>query len=477
MAFSGTSIAFAKQKVTPVIVMHGLGGADLYNNYGKSNQSMIAQYGLDTEAMAKNQVLMQEAIKLLDNGRKVNYNKLFRELGKVLGSTGFNCTSNGNPQKGQGYEGEWYDSLAHHKEYFELRNFSINSIAKQVAREVGAKNMYAFNYDWRLDMYDTAKKLRKLVVAVKKKTHSKKVTIVGMSLGGAVISAYMDAYKKYNDVEKYVFVNGAQMGTDVTRMFRLDFNMDKKSVLSYLKHLETAFEGGAQLSIFRAVNALGDVRIGTAVNKLSKQVCKNPKRKKQFYLTVMKLWIANCPSPWECIPYGEFNACVKQMTKIGVLNKKSGLYKKIVRYHKIQGRFKKNVKWAQKHGAQTVFIANYGTKGLPLTSKKNNQTDMVIDTKYASGGAKVALYGKKVKGSGKYISPDRAINASKGVAPNSTWYFKGVTHGIWRYNTQATKLLARIIVFRGKCTVSAVKKKYKKKQFVVADKDQNIKNV
>ncbi|MBQ8980218.1 MAG: hypothetical protein IJ077_01265 [Eubacterium sp.] len=477
MAFSGTSVALAKQKVTPVIVMHGLGGADLFNNYGTSEQSMIAQYGLDTDSMLKNQTVMQEAVKLLDNGRNVNYNKLFGELGKILGSTGFNCTANGNPQKGQGIDDEWYDSVQNHMEYLDRRNFSINSIAKQVVREVGAKNVYAFNYDWRLDMQETAKKLRKLVVTVKKKTHAKKVTIVGMSLGGAVISAYMDAYKKYNDVEKYVFVNGAQMGLDTARLFRLDFTMDKKSVLAYLKHLEKSFEGGARLETIRAIRALGDARIGIAVNKLNKQVCKNPKRRKQFYLTVMKPWLANCPSPWECIPYGEFNACVKQMSKIGVLNKKSGLYKKIVRYHKIQGRFKKNVKWAKKHGAQTVFIANYGTRALPLTSKKNNHTDLIIDTKYASGGATVAQFGKKVKGSGKYVSPDRIINASSCVSPESTWFFKYVSHGIWRYNTQATKFLARIITFKGKCTVKSVKKKYKKKQFIVVDKEQKIKNV
>ena len=477
MAFSGASVALAKEKVTPVIVMHGLGGSDLFNNFGTDEESMIAQYGLDTDAMLKNQTVMQEAFKLLDNGRKVNYNKLFCELGKIQGSTGFNCDENGNAQKGQGIDGEWNDSLKNHPEYFELRNFSINSIAKQVRDIVGAKNVYAFNYDWRLDVFETAKKLRKLVVAVKKQTGAKKVTIVGMSLGGAVISAYMDAYKTKNDVEKYVFVNGAQLGLDTARLFRLDFKMDKKSVLAYLKHLETAFEGGAQQSTIRAIRALGDARIGIAVNKLNKQVCSNPKMKKRFYLTVMKPWMGNCPSPWECIPYGEFDACVKQMSKIGLLDKSTGLYKKIVRYHKIQGRFKRNVKWAKKHGAQVVVIANYGTRALPLTSKKNNHTDLIIDTKYASIGAEVAQYGKKLKASGKYVSPDKVINAATCASPDSTWFFKYVSHGLFRYDTQATKLLAKMITFRGNCTVAAVKKKYGYKQFIKADKNQKIKNM
>ncbi|MBR3149986.1 MAG: hypothetical protein IKF64_07440 [Eubacterium sp.] len=478
MVFSTTSIAFAKNQVTPVIVMHGLGGSDLYNNVNDpKNKSMIAQYGLDTEAMLQNQTIVQEALKLLDDGRKTDYNKLFDELGNVLGSTGFNCTPDGDAQPGQGIDCYWTDSLANHPEYFTLRNFSINSFARQIAKMIGAKNVYAFNFDWRLDVYETAKQLRSLVVEVKKQTGAKKVTIVGMSLGGAVMSAYLDAYKGKKDVEKYVFLNGAQLGVDAARLFRLDFQLNKKSVLSYLKHLETAFEGGAQHDIFRAVNAFGDARIGTAINKLNRDVCKNPEMRNKLYLTVMARWMANCPSPWECIPYKDFNVCVEKMSKLGILDKSSGLYKKIKRYHKIQGRFKSNIKWAKKHGAEVVIIANYGTKGLPLTSKKTNQTDMVIDTKYASAGATTAQFGKKLKKKGKYVSPDKAINAATCALPNNTWFFRGVTHGIFRYDTQATKLVCKMIVGKVKCTVPAVKKKYGYKQFIKVDDKQNISNV
>ena len=76
MAFSGTSVALAKQKVTPVIVMHGLGGADLFNNYGTSEQSMIAQYGLDTDAMLKNQTVMRQSNSLITAGMLTTTNCL-----------------------------------------------------------------------------------------------------------------------------------------------------------------------------------------------------------------------------------------------------------------------------------------------------------------------------------------------------------------------------------------------------------------
>ena len=477
MTLSSVSVAFAKEPVTPIIVMHGLGGSDIYNDYGTEDASKIPQYGLDTSAMLQDQTLIQEALKLLDKGRKVNYNKLFGELGKILGATGFNCTANGNPQPGQDIDSKWTDSLKNHPEYLTLRNFSINAVTRSLCDIVNPKNVYAFNYDWRLDACYNAKLLRKFVVNVKKQTGAKKVEIVGFSLGGAVVSAYMDAYKSKGDVAKYVMLCGAQEGVDVARLFRMDFVLDKKSVLTYLKHLEGAFEGGAQMKIFRAVNAFGDARIGTAVDKLNKEVAQNPARKKQFYLTVMKPWLANCPAPWECIPYKEFDACVKQMSKLGILDKKSGLYKKIANYHKVQGRFESNVKYLKKHGAEVVVIANYGVRGLPLTSKKNNQTDMVIDTKYASCGATVAQYGKKLKRSGKYVSRDKVVDASTCVVPDSTWLIKNMSHGMIRYNTPATKMIARLIAYKGKTNIKTIKKKYGYSQFMKADENQNIKKV
>ncbi|MBQ7202446.1 MAG: alpha/beta hydrolase [Eubacterium sp.] len=478
MMLCSTSVAFAKNDVTPVIVMHGLGGADLYENVGTSEQKMLAQYGLDTSAMLKDEALVQEALKLLDNGRKVNYDRLFKHLGKVLKNSHINCTENGNQPKGQGILDYWETPLSKHPEYLTLRDFSIPVVARHVSDIIGKRNVYAFNYDWRLDVVSNAKHLRKLVVAVKKRTHAKKVTIVGLSLGGAVVSAYMDAYGNKKDVKKYVFIDAAFGGTSVARALEFDFQLQPKSVLTYLKHLETAFQGGAEKTTIRAIRALGDERIKTAVGKLNRNIAKNPKLRKKFYLQVVKPWMGNCPAVWECIPYSEFNKCVKTMSKIGFLDKKSGLYKKIKRYHAVQGRLKKNLKKVKKNGAEVVIIANYGIRALPLTSKKMQHTDLIIDTKYESAGATVATYGKKLKvKKGKYVSPDGIINASTCALPDNTWFFKNAAHGLFRYGTPASKFIACLVVNKDKCNIKAVKKKYGYSQFVRMDSEQRIYNI
>ena len=477
MTFSSASVAFAKENVTPIIFIHGLGGSDLYQHIGTDEQAKIPQYGLDVAAMLKNQDILTEALKLMDYERENDYDKLFKALGNYFADTNINCTESGAAQEGQGVLNYWTEPLSKHEDYLTLREFSIPVIARQVAKTVNPKYLYAFNYDWRLDVYDTAKGLHKTIQEVKKQTGAKKVTLVAMSLGGAVVSAYMDAYRNKKDVGRYVLINAAHQGLDVARAFEYDFSLDKDAVLSYLRHIEKAYQAGAATTQIRLVRAFGDVRIGTAINKLNEEVLKDKKLKKRFYLEVLKPWIGNMPSFWECIPYSEFDNAVKQMTKIGLLDKNSELYRRICRYHKIQGRFQKNLKAVKRGGAEVAIIANYGTRGLPVTSKRNNHTDLLIDTKYASVGAKVASYGKKLSRKGKYVSPDKVIDASTCALPNNTWFIKGLTHGLFHYDTEATKLLANLIDGKVKCNVKAVKKKYGINQFIKADAEQRLTNI
>lgn len=479
MLFVSASPAFAKSKVTPVIVVHGLGGSDLFVDNTDAD-TKIAQFGLDVKAMASNEKLLGEVVKLFTDEKKPNYNLLFNELGTYFKNTGLNYNKNGNPVGRSGVMSYWETPLSKHKEYLTMRDFSIPVMARQISDIIGSKNVYAYNYDWRRDICQSADGLRKLVVAVKKRTKAKKVTIVALSLGGAVVSAYMDKYKDKKDVGRYVIVNPAYQGVDVARALNMDFSVNGKEVISYLKHMENAYQAGEKSTLFRAITAIGDVRISKGLNKLNKDVLKNPKMRKKFFLKVVKPWIGNIPTFYELLPYSQFNSTVKTLVKMGYLDKNTGLYKKIVRYHKVQGRFVKNIKAVKKSGAEVAIIANYGTRGLPFTSKKYNHTDLLIDTKYASIGGTVAQYGKKLKGKkakGKYVSPDKIINAKTCALPNNTWFIKGIIHGLYKYNSDANKFIANLATGKVKCNLKAVKKKYKYKQFLVADQAQNLKNV
>ena len=476
MLLSLSAPAFAKETKTPVILIHGLGGNSLYEHANTENETEIPAYGLDVKTMLTNETILSEVGKLLSEEQTVDWNTLFDELGAYFKNSNINCDENGNAPAGQGINNYWETPLSKHREYWENGENAEAAIARQLCKTYGAKNVYVFNYDWRLDVRKTAKLLRKQIVAIKKRTGAKKVALIGCSLGGAVMSAYLDAFKKKNDIARYVFVNPAIAGVDVARMLKFDFKLSPKAVLRYLKHMETAYDGGSQATLFKLVGSIGEERLTIAVKKL-RRATKNEKRLIRLFNRVLKVWIGNIPAYWECIPYNAFNSCVKKMSEIGFLDKESGLYRKIKAYHKVQGRFNKNVKYAKRHGAEIAIIANYGTRGIPVTSKAGNHTDVLIDTKYASGGATVAQFGKKLSRSGKYVSPDKVVDASTCVLPNNTWFMKNVLHIQYHYGTQATQFLCDLACGNVKLNLKAVKKKYGYNQFIKGDSKQALSNV
>ena len=482
MAFSGAAVAMAKTSVVPVILVHGLGANPVYENVGTEDQAEIKNLGLGNDiasAILKNNALICEVLKMLDPARKVDETKLINSLKSMTNTANLNCDSNGDVKAGQGVINYWTDSLAKHKDYYSSATVAESAIARQLVSEVGAANVYCFNYDWRQDVCKTAKDLNDYIKIIKKNTGSSKVSLVGCSLGGAVLSAYIDAYKAQKDVQRYVFVNPAIMGVDVSRAYALDIKFTKASLLEYLTCMETAYDNGSSKALFRLAYAFGDVRVGYAASYLNSFV-KNKNNVSTLFNEVVKPWIGNIPSLWECIPYDSFDKAVKEMSAIGFLDTNSGLYKKIKAYHAVQGRAKSNLKAVKKLGSEVAIIASYGTMAIPATSKMYNQTDVLIDTKYASAGATVANYGKKLTGKnakGKYVSPDKVINASTCALPDCTWFIKDVQHMRFKYGSDATKLVARLATGKVGSTVAAVKKKYKLNQFVKEVKGNTLKNV
>ena len=480
MVFAQSSVAFAKGKVTPVILVHGVGANPIYQKIGTDDEGEIKTLGLgEVKDLLTTDGILSEGIKLLSNEKKIDFNKFCDTFGKYVQDNPFNLDSNGNAKEGQGVKNYWETPMSYHKDFWKDATNSEIGLIRQMCKVNGSKNVYAFNYDWRIDARESAAKLNAMIKSVKKRTGAKKVALVGCSFGGCVLSAYMDAYKKQNDVKRYLFVDPAMCGVDVTRMYAGDMVTSKKAVMKYLNGMQGANAGTSQETIFKVIKVVGDVRVAIAAENLSK-ILKNSNNKKTLSVKVIKPWIGNVTALWECIPYDVFPKAVNYMCSLGVLERGSGLYKKIWAYHAVQGRFKKNVKWVKKHGAQVAIIANYGEPGIPVTSKANNHIDGLIDTTRASAGATVAPFGKKLKGKkakGKYVSPDKVINAKTCLLPNSTWFIKDIQHMQFRYDTKATKFVANMACGKVKYTLKAVRKKYKYKQFVKADSNQVLTNV
>lgn len=478
MLFSTASVAFAAEKVTPVIVVHGMGTTPLYKNAGTSSETEVPEISLDTFTGGGDNSILNLALSAAKGDVK-NPEKFINNLAKAMKPfTSIACDKNGNSKYNVTNTNYWTDSMAHHKEWMESKVSNEPALVKSICDQIGADNVYCFNYDWRLDFAENAKKLNSLVNIVKAQKGVSKVTLLGGSEGTCVVATYVDKYMNKNDLKKVVYLDGALTGVSVGNAFAQDLYFNGDDLSTYLVQFTNTYNN-------RTINMKDLQFLGPVLNGNLKNVCdlvnkikKNPKLTKKLYNEVLYPVFGNIPALWEFISYNKYGTAVKKMSSIGFLDKKSGLYKKISAYHAVQGRAKSNIQKLKKKGVDVVVIANYNTPAVPITSERKNHSDILIDTKYASVGATVADYGKTLPAkrtkNNKYASPDKIIDASTCAAKDSTWFVKDVQHMDFWYGKGACKFVAYLTTTKNKATIGNIKSKTGIGQFVDTDKRQNV---
>lgn len=477
MTVCSTSIALAAEKTIPVVFVHGMGSTPLYKDLGTKDCKKVPSVNLDIFTANDNYIINQ----LLDavKGNVSNTSKFIDDAADVMSAfTDIACDKNGNSLYNVTNKNYWTNSMAYHKDYLETKTANEPALVKQICNKVGADNVYCFNYDWRLDFVETADKLNSLIEIVKAEKGVDKVKLVGGSEGTCIIACYVDKYMYKNDIERVVYLDGAITGVSAAGAFAQDLYFNADYLVKYLEELTKTYNN-------RAINMQKLTPLAKSFNKPINNICnlvnkvlKDKKQTTKFYNKVLYPVFGNIPAMWGYIPYDMFDSAVVKMSAIGFLDKNSGLYSKICAYHEIQGRAASNIKALQAKGVEVAVIASYGTPSMPITSGYKNQSDILIDTKYAAVGATVADYGKILPASkvqnNKYASPDEIIDASTCAAKDSTWFVKDVQHMNFWYGTEACDFVATIVATDADVNITSIKSLTGIGQFVGTDTKQNI---
>ncbi|MGN1328621.1 MAG: fibronectin type III domain-containing protein [Eubacterium sp.] len=477
MVFSCTSVAFADNGITPVVVVHGVGGSPIYRNPDSDDRQQLGNFDIGSLFTSNNDVL--HALLDATQGNVKDPVKFMDQVGRLLGGYAeMACDEDGNPAPDTGIANYWTDSLANHKDFLDSEQSSEPAVWKSIADRVGAENVYAFNYDWRLDACENGEKLDSFIEGVKQQTGKSKVTIIGASEGTVVVSAYVDAHKNDNEVEKIVYLNSAFNGVGISRLFAQDFVIDRDVIISYIANLTSTLRNNSfDLSRLTWISETATATVDNLCALLN-QIKDDPALLNHLYLNVLKPALGCLPIMWEFIPYDCFDTAVEKMSAIGFLDKNSGLYAKISNYHAVQGRLVQNITELKNKGVQIAIVANYGIPDIPVTSDYAAQSDVLIETKYASIGATTADYGKTLPLSqienNSYASLDEIVDASTCAFPDNTWFLKGVQHmGFW-YGSGACNFVADLVTTKTPTNISDIKASLNIGQFVGTDDSLNI---
>lgn len=463
------------KNVTPVVVIPGVGSSALYLNPGTENQKSPLSVDSDfIENVAKTHIV-RDIFRIMA-GRNVSPEIWTNKLSTIIEPfTALNYNQNGESiTENIGIDCYWTDSLANHTDYLDSRPTAEPAVCKIICENIGAENVWIYNYDFREDVIKDAEQLSGFIDGVKEQSGKNKVTLVGCSLGTSVLSAYIDKFSDKKDIEKAIFLDGAMQGVSIAKLFKGDMVLDAGVVEKYMTLMAENYNGTA--ADFASIKNIFDKFDGTVNNFVSfLSEVTNDENIGRFYMRVVLPILGNIPSLWECIPYDDFDECYNFMVNLGWLDKNSELSSIILEYHGIQGRLEENLKKLENEDVDIAIVCGYGLPGIPVTSANANQSDMLIDTCYASFGATVANSGETLE---KATSADGMIDTSTCKFKDSTWFLCGVQHMEFVYGTDANDFVGKLCTSDINLNIADFEKEYGYSQFTaLQDGGSELKNV
>ncbi len=299
---------------------------------------------------------------------------------------------------------------------------------------------------------ESALGLDEYIQFVKEDTGASKVNLVTVSLGGTILTAYMElmAGTGYPDINRIVNVVSCLQGTDVMGDFYMrEFKINDPEHPEYEEFFFNEF-----LPMVMEQNAdsktLGYL-INIALKVFSKEVVYS-------LLTgavdgIVDTLMLRCPQFWAMIPTdryddvkAKYNFLWEDSENYGVLTKKLDAFQK-ARLNLVD-----NLEEFNTTGDRVSSVAGYNLSyaeqdynffGAMRSSDVTN-SDGIIDIDSTSLGATYAKAGEKLT-SGKRLSPDGSIDASTCAFPDNVWFFNQQYHEVGRNDVVLT-LVGKIIV-------------------------------
>ncbi|MDO4380223.1 MAG: hypothetical protein Q4D20_05045 [Clostridia bacterium] len=321
----------------------------------------------------------------------------------------------------------------------------------KVGTPLSPSKNYTFQWDWRVDPFETAALLKEYIKEVKRVNNCEKVNIDSRCLGSVIATAYLYLVgdeAKDNVANLVLYVPTVAGSQTVGALFANQIYFDDKAIDEYVTYYmngndrflnDTAY--GDELEIFVAtfcsflyqLKALG---YGTEVfNYIYKQV-------KNYMVPRLATNVFFFPTYWAMIDDRYYEAAKEQLFK----DDSDGYYtadktayaeyiKKIDNYHyNVQVNSEKILTDAKNSGINISVIAKYGDNLLPVEKNSRALGDGRIETKALSFGATCStMTGTLSKDyiashDAKYISADKKIDASTCLFPDNTWFVRDCKH-------------------------------------------------
>ncbi|MBO5859154.1 MAG: hypothetical protein J6R20_05195 [Clostridia bacterium] len=325
-----------------------------------------------------------------------------------------------------------------HKESADL-GYDIDWVYRMVPMKplvdvIGEDHTYFFTFNLVGDPMQSAKELDEYIQLVKAQTGHDKVNLLPVSLGGTILTAYLEQFG-HKDLNAIVNAVACLDGTDLLAdFFAREWNLSDE----YFYHEFIS-------DIFVESNGTGT--LGYLINMLIRII---PRSGVDALLSgamsgILETMMLNCPQFWAMLPSYRYDAIAKKY-----LTDQPELKAKTDAFQQARLNLKDNILAAVADGVRVNSISgsnlNFGEEmytyfGIVASSKKYN-TDGIINlsstTLGAKGAAGDANLGENYKAAGTYcnnpehnhVSKDNMVDVSTAILPENTWIFLDQYHEV-----------------------------------------------
>lgn len=425
--FSIPLIALAQSEQVPFVLVTGMNVLPLYKDYGTdSEQKVWPMPGSSYLDMGK---------KLISPLAKFAVDKDKAALtGAVLDSVNglleyMKCDDNGDSVYNVSTP-QFPLSMANYPELYENEVKDEQGILNAACERYGADNVYFYNYDWRLDPLSHADGLNELIESIKQDKNCGKVNLACCSMGGTVVMSYIYKYGS-DSVRSLLLLSTAFQGVEaVADMYTGDLYVEKNALFRRIINLG---KGGLREFLFEALTYALD-KTGIADNIVAFANNLLDDISDEIYDYVLKDTFGNMPAILDLVPayrYEDAKAYMLDESENQKLIDRCDEY-----IYNVQSQTKRLLDEAKADGVTVYIVCQYNMQSLPVSHSSDMNNDLLIDVKYASGGAVCADldktlphgYTQSVSDGHNHISADNVIDASTCMYPENTWFIKDQAH-------------------------------------------------
>lgn len=429
---------------SPTIVIHGIGQSKTY--LYENDEIAVDEDGkkitgwpiyVNTNSIIKK--LLWPLIKMLVTQRDDGFTKTFREaVEEALYVNAFD--SNGKNVYDVRVKKYPYSVAKYSEE--EKKEIYDNVPIDGFADVAGEDHLYYFAYNSFGNNSDITDELYQFIAQVKRETGHEKVNIVAISLGGTIANSLFDRYKDlYTSLDRVVYIIPALDGSNIVGDVYLGQLSTSDEMLydKLLPSLMDGYEGYLYNAVIRIIpkQILLDT-LDAAIDGFTDAV------------------LRNCTTIWSLVPSAYYDEAVARVLP-GEEN--AVVRKQVEVYHQAQVNRYDNITAMRAAGVEVFDIVDYDYQLYSLVpSYDKSNADGIIQTDSTSMGATLANIGETL-GDGyvqqnthcsntahNHLSPDGVVDASTGLLPDHTFYFKGQDHEKTGSNDVIMKLAIELLV-------------------------------